>query len=94
MVIVYKQFLDSLRKSFVLQQKYQDKAQAFLQKVKTDSKLYNPTFISIHNRRGDCNFTIKSYRGNLVGRNYFDLAVRVFRENIKDAVLLLLSAMI
>ena len=88
---VYKDFLDSLRQKFTFHHIYQKKAQEFLQKVKTSSKFENPVFVAIHNRRGDYNFAIKSYGGKLVGRKYFDLSVKVFRENIKDAIFVVVS---
>ena len=91
MVGMYKQYLDTLRTVFKLREEYQDRAQAFLDQVKIKSKFSNPTFVSIHNRRGDYQFAIKTYGGKIVGRKYFELALEIFRKNIENVVFVVVS---
>jgi len=91
MVARYRQYLDTFREVFMFRQEFQEKAQALLAKVKTDSELENPTFVAIHNRRGDYKYAIKSYGGKLVRRKYFELARDIFRKNIKNVVFVVVS---
>jgi len=90
-VDLYAQYLKRLKEIFTFHQKYQKKAEEFLHKVKILSNHGTPVFVGVHNRRGDYNFAIKSFGGKLVGPKYFDLAMRVFKENVKDAVFVVVT---
>jgi len=90
-VDIYIHHLDTLRRIFKLKEKYRTRANAFLEEIKVFSTFSDPTFIGIHNRRGDFKTAIKSYGGTLVDKTFFQKTLKMYKELVYNAVFVVVS---
>lgn len=91
LIPTYAPLLPDLKKMLTFRQEFEAAAQIQLAKAWKASTLVSPTFVGVHNRRTDFKSHLKGYGVDLVGPDYFNSALQVFRRTLQNPIFIVVS---
>ena len=92
LVELFPKYIFKLNSIFTLKEELIDEAKEFLEKLKTESGIKQPTIVTIHARRTDYTQSyIQMIGRDIVTEEYFRRAIKYVKENMTDPILIFVS---
>jgi len=91
LIPTYAPLLPDLKKMLTFRRELETAAQIQLTKAGEASGHVSPTFVGVHNRRTDYKSHLKGYGADLVGPDYFNNALQLFRRTLQNPMFIVVS---